>query len=863
MAPRSDPLDHYKLDADQIGDSVIHYSYRSDRARGLRKVKVEERWDNVRTIGYGSFGEVWQQKRNDSNEHRAVKVLRKHQMKSCGIDYGREIEALAKFNAAQFRQEEVIVQFFGWWESEHSVHLAMEYFEMRDLSTFISEAKTSEQDAKDIAEDLLRALVMIHSQGFTHRDLKPQNIFVVQTSPRYWVKLGDFGISKRVSNLSTYLRTEVGTRAFSAPETTPDDYEETFQYTNAVDMWSLGCVIYNVLAHSLPYKNARAKSFPFPSQPLKDRVNDQGINLLECLLRVDPSTRWTAQKAVTHPWLHASGQGSSAAAEDTTENAGPVAQPKRSNESQDKSHRPADQLEMPNFISGMEKTCPKPADQTERPINQLTSQSSGFRGKKGAIDSSSNNDGRRKTTSNTLISPRYRISDSFEDPGTETLTPRRARYRLPKDASRGLHESGTTKKPTSSPVTPTIVSRPPRQMSELANTSASRDRTSSLDTTDPSWAGILGELKSMGITEDEIEENGDFIRDYIQQRKASEEPTYSPVTPTIVSRPSKIRLGMSSSSSYVVDKGTTQKETPVKVHHNALRMRRGQRLEKQAAEKMELFNTLRYLHRQEGPPDQIMIARALELIRNGVDLKMRSHGGTALHWAVRICCSKDAGHGIQILRELLESGADVEAQNDSGETALHTAVNFRIPSPTGNGIEVVRQLLRYKANVNAKGSVSRTPLHCSALLPWGEYIDVLLAAGARVNELDVVGMTALHRTAFNKGQGKNIARKLILAGTDINFIDRHGRTALDIAQQQGNSGVVEVIEEAQEQRRRSHGDRNTPSILEEDGNDPYSHAAMTERAEEILVNAKKRLTTMEGNLSRARGTLEKRPSSSM
>ena len=50
----------------------------------------------------------------------------------------------------------------------------MEYFEEGDLSTFISEAKTSERDAKDIAGDLLQALVMIHSQGFTHRDLKPQ-----------------------------------------------------------------------------------------------------------------------------------------------------------------------------------------------------------------------------------------------------------------------------------------------------------------------------------------------------------------------------------------------------------------------------------------------------------------------------------------------------------------------------------------------------------------------------------------------------------------------------------------------------------------------------------------------------------------
>lgn len=107
MAPRSDLLDHYKLDADQIGDSVIHYSYRSDRSCGLRKVKMEERWDNVRPIGYGSFGEVWQQKRSDSNEHRAVKVLRKHQMRSWGIDYDREIEALARFDAAQVSSSSV------------------------------------------------------------------------------------------------------------------------------------------------------------------------------------------------------------------------------------------------------------------------------------------------------------------------------------------------------------------------------------------------------------------------------------------------------------------------------------------------------------------------------------------------------------------------------------------------------------------------------------------------------------------------------------------------------------------------------------------------------------------------------------
>ena len=65
---------------------------------------------------------------------------------------------------------------------------------------------------------------------------------------------------------------------------------------------------------------------------------------------------------------------------------------------------------------------------------------------------------------------------------------------------------------------------PPRQVSELASTSPKRDRASSLDTVDPSWRGILGELLDMGITEDQIEQNSDFIKDYIEQRKASGDP---------------------------------------------------------------------------------------------------------------------------------------------------------------------------------------------------------------------------------------------------------------------------------------------------------------------------------------------------
>ncbi|KAL9128399.1 MAG: hypothetical protein Q9217_002923 [Psora testacea] len=75
--------------------------------------------------------------------------------------------------------------------------------------------------------------------------------------------------------------------------------------------------------------------------------------------------------------------------------------------------------------------------------------------------------------------------------------------------------------------------------------------------------------------------------------------------------------------------------------------------------------------------------------------------------------------------------------------------------------------------------------------------------------------------------------------------------------------IDHLAESPRQEDHLAHNTYKTPSILEEDEDDPESHAAMTKRAEEILANAKKRLTNMEGNLNRARSTLNSRPSSSM
>ena len=65
------------------------------------------------------------------------------------------------------------MQLFGWYESDDHVHIAMEYISHGHLRSYL-EVEISESEAKVITRQLLEGLVIIHQEGFAHRDLKPE-----------------------------------------------------------------------------------------------------------------------------------------------------------------------------------------------------------------------------------------------------------------------------------------------------------------------------------------------------------------------------------------------------------------------------------------------------------------------------------------------------------------------------------------------------------------------------------------------------------------------------------------------------------------------------------------------------------------
>ena len=136
-----------------------------------------------------------------------------------------------------------------------------------------------------------------------------QNVFVVSTGPRWWVKLGDFGVSKRVKNDSTSMHTSIETD-YTAPEITGhlNMGDEASCYTSAVDMWSLGCLVHWLLTGELPLSRRHLmlycmEKIPFPQESLNAHQSSQlASDFVSKLMQPHPQSRLTASDALKHEW---------------------------------------------------------------------------------------------------------------------------------------------------------------------------------------------------------------------------------------------------------------------------------------------------------------------------------------------------------------------------------------------------------------------------------------------------------------------------------------------------------------------------------------------------------------------------------
>jgi len=252
-----------------------------------------------KVLGQGYFAVVKVGKDLKTGEEVAIKFVKKSLVER-EETLANEIDILGAIDHPH------VVGLRAIFDTEEILFIVMDLMKGGELYEEIVKRKSfSEKDASRIMQQLFSALAYLHEHGIVHRDLKLENLLLVKESdPELTLKLADFGLSKLYSGKA--LQTACGTPFYVAPDILLGD-----GYTEGVDMWASGILLYVLLSGRLPFAaDTDAELFKLImagdlvwKSPQFDTVSAEAKDLISKLVVVDPESRYTAKQALAHPWI--------------------------------------------------------------------------------------------------------------------------------------------------------------------------------------------------------------------------------------------------------------------------------------------------------------------------------------------------------------------------------------------------------------------------------------------------------------------------------------------------------------------------------------------------------------------------------
>jgi eukaryotic-like serine/threonine-protein kinase len=210
------------------------------------------RYTVERELGRGGMAAVYLARDLRNRRRVALKVLHPELGHALGGDrFLREIEVAANLTHPH------ILPLFDSGEVEGLLFYVMPYVEGESLRDRLRRAvQLSVDESVRIAGDVAAALAYAHGQGIIHRDIKPENILIEGDE----AVVADFGIAKAVSAAGGAHLTETGMAVGTAAYMSPEQAAGERHLDGRTDVYSLGCVLYEMLAGETPYTGPSAQS---------------------------------------------------------------------------------------------------------------------------------------------------------------------------------------------------------------------------------------------------------------------------------------------------------------------------------------------------------------------------------------------------------------------------------------------------------------------------------------------------------------------------------------------------------------------------------------------------------------------------
>ena len=257
----------------------------------------------LKLIGKGTFGQVYQVRKKDTQRIYAMKVLSKKviiQKKEIQHTIGeRNILVRTAMTDSPF-----IVGLKFSFQTPTDLYLVTDFMSGGELFWHLQkEGRFKEDRAKFYIAELILALKHLHEHDIVYRDLKPENILLDANGH---IALCDFGLSKANLTKNDTTNTFCGTTEYLAPEVLLDEQG----YTKMVDFWSLGVLVFEMCCGWSPfyaedtqqmYKNIAFGKVRFP----RDALSTEGRNFVKGLLNRNPKHRLGATRDAAELMEHA------------------------------------------------------------------------------------------------------------------------------------------------------------------------------------------------------------------------------------------------------------------------------------------------------------------------------------------------------------------------------------------------------------------------------------------------------------------------------------------------------------------------------------------------------------------------------
>lgn len=254
-----------------------------------------DQFDDVEAIGRGTFSTVFRANFIPTGTAVALKMIDNYTDLQSKLEIEKEVAIHRQLD------HPFIAQYYGHFEHEDKLVIVEEYIKGFSLLDCINTVnRLQEHEAHKIFCQIVSAIRYLHQdKKIAHRDLKLENILLTYQRT---VKLIDFGFS----HLSTGL---LSTQCASFPYAAPEIFQGV-KYTDSVDIWALGVILYSILVGSLPFgdedvftisKNVLNYEPVYPNH-----LSPKAIDLLKGLLVKDQTQRITIEQIINHPWTQMS-----------------------------------------------------------------------------------------------------------------------------------------------------------------------------------------------------------------------------------------------------------------------------------------------------------------------------------------------------------------------------------------------------------------------------------------------------------------------------------------------------------------------------------------------------------------------------